>query len=864
MAEIRSNQPKDSESLGSFRERDFPDDQPSILFAPVADKVAERDHLGFTPYFVSLAQFLISPLTKPPLTVSIEGPWGSGKSSFMKLLKKEIERLSVTRPTIIEFNAWRHDKEDALWAAFALSFVKQLSSQLPFWNRLRGGIRLFWKRFSFESGLLDALRVLSISLILILAAVCVPVLLYTNGTGWAKNLAERLANYKEPGKMPAPDADKPLEKSASPTPTPGQTNSQQKPGFTAQGGEDSKANEPIYKFLMGTIRVGGVAGSGALYFYILYSVLRILGNPFEINLRKHLRSPDYEGRTAFIENFHRDFKRVLDAYIGKPKEADSSKARDLSKETNRLKTYVFVDDVDRCELPKAAELMNAINLLISDDPRLIFIIGMDRQKVAASVAWKYREIIPFLQSPGRARRNTANGLPSPIVDVPRVAPVSQSLRFGYAFLEKFIQIPFTLPAPRQEDLQKFLEEMSAPSGLSETNAPNGKAFNESVTPGNEKSTGGQEGGDKGGVNRTSTESTGTVSRKEWLLNQAVQRDSPFVSKITLWVAHTFNDNPRRLKQFINLFRLRLHIASNTGLLDKVDGKTAALTAEQLGKLTALQLRWPDFVEAWLADPNLLKSLQEAALSEAAADSDDPWFSDSELRALLRLDSKPGDVPSPTPAGVGLSPTVSLAEVSLDTVLRVAPIRVSTGRTGEAGSNLRQLAAEYENIRETLPSGNERTRAMAEKFREMQQTVARDGRLSGEAIGELFAGTPGDRIVALAAVYALQALGSAELVIDSIQNQRTAFEQYQALRCAELLLPQMNQQQRDGLISALKQSISKTIPPDDSTRWELANRLIANADKASSSEVREVDDDTRTESADRRQKPKRKSKSNIPA
>src|SRR5689334_14903882 len=48
-----------------------------------SDAPADTDKLGFEPYVRAVAWFLIDPKTRPPLTLSIEGPWGSGKSSFM-------------------------------------------------------------------------------------------------------------------------------------------------------------------------------------------------------------------------------------------------------------------------------------------------------------------------------------------------------------------------------------------------------------------------------------------------------------------------------------------------------------------------------------------------------------------------------------------------------------------------------------------------------------------------------------------------------------------------------------------------------------------------------------------------------------
>ncbi|WP_263382201.1 P-loop NTPase fold protein [Granulicella arctica] len=56
----------------------------------VGDHATDVDSLGFSPYVEAIAAFLTSPATEPPLTISIEGEWGSGKSSFMLQLEKTI------------------------------------------------------------------------------------------------------------------------------------------------------------------------------------------------------------------------------------------------------------------------------------------------------------------------------------------------------------------------------------------------------------------------------------------------------------------------------------------------------------------------------------------------------------------------------------------------------------------------------------------------------------------------------------------------------------------------------------------------------------------------------------------------------
>jgi len=56
------------------------------------DTATEKDLLGFKHYVEAIAEFLTAEGTLAPITLSIEGQWGCGKSSFMEQLKKEIRK----------------------------------------------------------------------------------------------------------------------------------------------------------------------------------------------------------------------------------------------------------------------------------------------------------------------------------------------------------------------------------------------------------------------------------------------------------------------------------------------------------------------------------------------------------------------------------------------------------------------------------------------------------------------------------------------------------------------------------------------------------------------------------------------------
>ncbi|VVP72805.1 Ycf48-like protein [Pseudomonas fluorescens] len=82
-----------------------------------------QDRLSFGPLAKGISRFLRNEATEPPLTLAISGDWGTGKSSLMKLICKDLESNGC-RP--VWFNAWHHQKDEQLLAAL-LSAVREQS-----------------------------------------------------------------------------------------------------------------------------------------------------------------------------------------------------------------------------------------------------------------------------------------------------------------------------------------------------------------------------------------------------------------------------------------------------------------------------------------------------------------------------------------------------------------------------------------------------------------------------------------------------------------------------------------------------------------------------------------------------------------
>ncbi len=96
-----------------------------------------QDVLDLQGIALSLSRFLRNENTQPPLTIAITGEWGSGKSSLMNLLQRDLDRWGF-RP--VWFNAWHHQKEEYLLPSLLQSIRAQAAPSL--WRPEGWGFRL--------------------------------------------------------------------------------------------------------------------------------------------------------------------------------------------------------------------------------------------------------------------------------------------------------------------------------------------------------------------------------------------------------------------------------------------------------------------------------------------------------------------------------------------------------------------------------------------------------------------------------------------------------------------------------------------------------------------------------------------------
>lgn len=518
----------------------------------ISDVAADVDRLGFEPYVNAVAAFLAHEQTAVPLTMSIEGPWGAGKSSFMRQLEKQLSANFRT----IQFNAWRHEKAEELWAAFALHFVEQIKPKKRL-QRWRADAALAWRRFDLASGWPDLFRIAFWFLTLAVATITLVTIAVTSGPQELQAIA---------------------------------------------GEEKSTLSEILGRWFGPALGISGWFVAAATLMTLWKKFFGSVKSPLEIDLRQYLKRPDYEAKLAFIERFQADLRDVTAAYL-----------------PGGQRVFVFIDDLDRCELPQAAELMRAINLMLSDSGPTVFIIGMDREKVAAALAVKHEKLLPFLST-----------------DAPRVAAdgeVADSLRgifFGYEFIEKFIQIPFAVPEPSELNVETFLSSLAVPKAAPPRNpepAATPAAAPAPVAPGS--------------VDVPPQEAAKIIAKLHEFV-RPLEDESAHLLEIARRIAPALGNNPRRLKQFVNLFRLRVLIAFATDLFVAPENTPPEqqVTLEKIAKFIAIELRWPLLIAHAEAEPALLQTLEKIANDVDVAESERSfrvqyWSRYTELMTLLR-------------------------------------------------------------------------------------------------------------------------------------------------------------------------------------------------------------------------------------
>jgi hypothetical protein len=520
------------------------------------DVATGEDRLGYNSYAEAITEFLTHAKTPPPLSISIHAPWGGGKSSLMKLIR---EKLDPTMERDAHNPKARSSAllEKKLRLGTVLALLDQQESftvaAAPDATRLWTIWFNAWKYETSEqvwAGLVDAI---------------------------VSQIGERL---------PLLEREKFLLK------------------LQLTRIDDGIIRRKIYdrvvtiwwsKVRAWALAGGGVivslfglrvaapslpeeiqkavelwSGSGMLATQIILS-LYLVGmyfqnrskthqEPATFSLSEYIRVPDYNKSVGEIHQIHADLRRVLAVVPKKGDEIDNSPI------------VIFIDDLDRCSPMKIASVVEGVSMLLASDTyRCMFVIGMDPQMIAAALE--------------KAHEDVRKQLPR----------YERTVPLGWRFMDKFIQLPFTIPPSSRERLEEYVSWLggAAPTAQRVEPKPGG------ATPKTIDTT------PKTG---TSGSSTGARQKiEDFVGGKEAAKPAPDsvpvtafvesrdVGQITRKVAKYTVGNPREVKRMVNLARLYLSLRDARRRRDEA---WRSPDLDQYARWIAVTLRWPDMMR-WL-------------------------------------------------------------------------------------------------------------------------------------------------------------------------------------------------------------------------------------------------------------------------
>jgi hypothetical protein len=323
-----------------------------------------------------------------------------------------------------------------------------------------------------------------------------------------------------------------------------------------------KDTAETFDWLKNYVKAFASLGIATLLYTIFKDLAGLVLSPFSAGISRYLHQPDYAGKIGFIREFQQDFKLVVESVT----------------QNGKWPLAIFVDDLDRCTPDKAAEVIEAINQLL-DSEYCVFIIGMDSSVLSRSIQAKYKEIQPYFDNGDYASR----------------------IGLGRHFLEKIIQIDFRVPQPDKSHIADFIEYQLG-RNLTKEDPPRDQQVAESLIQAEQR------------AGKTLDQARLAVQEDfpdlEPVIQDAVESveirafdDHPEVEKAIKEMASYLSYNPRRIKRFINMYKLQALIAYERNILGK------SISLSNLACWVTIGMRWQEFINSAIKDTRIISQVR---------------------------------------------------------------------------------------------------------------------------------------------------------------------------------------------------------------------------------------------------------------
>jgi len=267
----------------------------------LSDRATTVDLLGFKEFTEPIAK-RISDLTDEdtPLSIGIFGEWGSGKTSFLKMIDKELSEKYKIYP--IWFNAWKYDKEDNLWSALIQCIFDQTIVRGNWYRRAWIKLKIWKNSINLSSGsseIIKKLTPVTIKILIFLSAVVIVFM-------WSPQEIETYLN---------------------------QLNFLHDEVITFSGIQ--------INIIKGLISIVAIFAARPDLF------LKLFDTNLYIDFSKMSKKPTYREHIAFLDKFSEEFKQIVELVVDKKKPL-----------------VVIVDDLDRCLPDKALQVLESIKVFL--------------------------------------------------------------------------------------------------------------------------------------------------------------------------------------------------------------------------------------------------------------------------------------------------------------------------------------------------------------------------------------------------------------------------------------------------------------------------------------------------------------------
>ncbi len=152
----------------------------------VEDEPTVYDSMGFVRFSETIANIIIKSfdqVTKSNtlrLTIGIYGEWGSGKTSFLKMIESELIKAKIYP---IWFQAWRyHHQEEELWSALTQKILDDAKVYGPWYRKIGVKLRIWSNNnINWHDGLLEILSKIWRPILSFLIAIIGCLIIYFTG-----------------------------------------------------------------------------------------------------------------------------------------------------------------------------------------------------------------------------------------------------------------------------------------------------------------------------------------------------------------------------------------------------------------------------------------------------------------------------------------------------------------------------------------------------------------------------------------------------------------------------------------------------------------------------------------------------------